>query len=270
MSPDRYFDCPGARLRFRDEGEGAPVVFLHGWTLDLDSWEPQVEELSGSCRVIRLDRRGFGLSTGNPSIDDDLRDLQALIDHLELANVTLVGVSQGARVAITYALANPPQLIALVLDGAPDPTVASVGGVAKELPIARYRELARSSGLAAFRKEWLAHPFMQLHTRDAATHALLERIIERYPGRDLLDWSTQSDEPIAAAALHDVRTPTLVLNGALDTERRRQIGEMLAAALPAAERQLVAGGGHLSNLDAPQAYNDIIRGFMMRRARIAA
>lgn len=267
---DQHFEHRGARLRFRDEGAGAPVIFLHGWTLDLESWQPQASELSRSFRVIRLDRRGFGCSSGNPSIDEDVTDLQALIDHLQLTKVAVVGVSQGARVAVTYAIANPPQLSALVLDGTPNPALPSVGGVARELPIARYRDLARTVGLDAFREEWLDHPFMRLHTHDAAARELLTRIVNRYPGRDLLDWSTQRDQPMNAGALHGIRVPTLILNGALDTEQRRQVGDWLALNLPRAERELVPNGGHLANLDEPRIYNELIRRFLVRQARIAA
>lgn len=270
MSADEYFDHRGVRLRYRDEGVGPAIVFLHGWTLDLESWQPQADELSSSFRIIRLDRRGFGLSSGSPSIDDDVTDLRALLDHLQAEKVAVVGVSQGARVAITFAIAQASRLAALVLDGAPDPTLPSMGGVALELPMSHYRELACTAGLEAFRREWLDHPFMQLHTDDPATRELVQRAVWRYPGRDLLDWSTQRDEPIAAEALRTLRAPTLVLNGALDTERRKQVGDVLASRLPAAERQLVARGGHLSNLDDPHAYTEIIRQFLVRRVRIAA
>ena len=270
MSADQYFDHRDVRLRYRDEGTGAPVVFLHGWTLDLESWNPQARDLQRSLRVIRLDRRGFGLSGGDPSIDDDVGDLAALLDRLQVDKVTAVGVSQGARVAISFAMAHSSRLTALVLDGAPDPTLPSMGGVARELPMAHYRELARTAGLEAFRKEWLEHPFMQLHTRDAAAHELLRQIVQRYPGRDLLDGSSQRDQPLAADTLRNLRTPTLVLNGALDTEQRRQVGEALASRLPHAERKLVPNGGHLANLDDPETYNDIIRQFLVRQARIAA
>ena len=70
--------------------------------------------------------------------------------------------------------------------------------------------------------------------------------------------------------MSNMRTPTLVINGALDTERRRQVGDMLASRLPNAERKLVANGGHLANLDEPEMYNEIIRQFLVRQARIAA
>jgi non-heme chloroperoxidase len=74
---DLYFASGDARLRYRDDGEGPPVVFIHGWTLDLDAWEPQAA-LAPSMRVIRYDRRGFGLSGGTPGRAADADDLARL------------------------------------------------------------------------------------------------------------------------------------------------------------------------------------------------
>ena len=55
MSADQYFCHRGVRLRYRDEGAGPAVVFLHGWALDLESWQPQADELRSAFRIIRLD-----------------------------------------------------------------------------------------------------------------------------------------------------------------------------------------------------------------------
>src|SRR5580698_5368440 len=98
LSADSYLQTAGARIRYRDEGAGPAVIFVHGWTLDLDMWEPQAADLSTDYRVVRLDRRGFGLSSGRPSLAHDIADLRELCRHLDLRQVALVGMSQGARV----------------------------------------------------------------------------------------------------------------------------------------------------------------------------
>ena len=99
-SPDRYLSVHGARLRYRDEGRGPAVVLVHGWTLDLEMWEPQVAALRASLRLVRLDRRGFGLSSGCPSVASDASDIDAICRHLGLARVALIGMSQGARAVL--------------------------------------------------------------------------------------------------------------------------------------------------------------------------
>jgi len=61
---DQFVVVDGARLRFRDEGRGPAVLLVHGWTLDLEMWDPLVSALRDAFRLIRLDRRGHGLSRG--------------------------------------------------------------------------------------------------------------------------------------------------------------------------------------------------------------
>ena len=264
---DRYFEHRAARLRYRDEGNGVPLLLVHGWTLDLEVWEPQAQGLSDTFRVIRLDRRGFGLSSGMPSVVDDVCDLCALIDHLQLERIVLIGSSQGARVTLDFALAHPRRVSAMVLDGAPNTTLPS--DREDEVPLAHYRELLRTSGLEAFRKEWARHPFTQLHTREQGTRELLAQVLARYPGRDLGE-PLHPMHPHDASELGRLRGPALVINGELDTDNRKANGDALARALPAAERRLLPRAGHLANLDEPRAYNDMIRRFLARQASIAA
>ncbi len=106
MNAHRELQVPGARLRYRDEGAGRAVVFVHGWTLDLDVWEPQAT-LAAELRVVRYDRRGFGLSTGQPSLTRDVSDLGTLLSVLGIVSPLLVGMSQGARVVLEFAARHP-------------------------------------------------------------------------------------------------------------------------------------------------------------------
>src|SRR5215470_18396677 len=112
---DRFLTIDGARLRYRDEGRGPVVLLLHGWTLDLQMWDPQVVALHDAFRLIRLDRRGHGLSQGASGTRQDAEDLLALCRHLALTRVALIGMSQGARRALEFAARAPVQVSALIL-----------------------------------------------------------------------------------------------------------------------------------------------------------
>jgi 3-oxoadipate enol-lactonase len=270
QAKDQHFGASGNRLRYRDTGRGMAVVFIHGWTLDLEAWEPQAEELRRSFRVICYDRRGFGLSGGQPSLSGDRADLLSLLDHLGLPQAALVGMSQGARVALSTALAAPHRILSLILDGPPSFAVANETGSEEDLPLSHYRELVGRAGLAGFRREWSEHPFVQLRTDNAAARALLARIIARYPGRDLEDAPPAADQLFDTAALATLRKPTLIINGEFDTDTRKEAGEVLRRTLPLAQRAVVAHAGHLANLDNPRAYNEIIRSFLERQAGAAA
>ena len=267
---DHYFPSGDARLRLRDEGEGAPVVFIHGWTLDLEAWDPQAAALAPSMRVIRYDRRGFGLSEGLPGRAADLEDLARLLDHVGVATATLVGLSQGARVALAFALREPRRVTALVLDGPPDETGEGASGVDEDFSIAEYRRMVAQDGVQAFRRAWRDHPLMRLHTGDADVRALVDRVLARYPARDLTGAPDAPPPPAGRAVLARLARPALIVNGELDTRARLRAGEALARAIPAAERVVVPGAGHLPNLDAPRAYNDAVQAFVRRQSLAAA
>ena len=263
----RELQLPGARLRYRDDGAGRAVVFVHGWTLDLDIWDPQLA-LAAELRVVRYDRRGFGLSSGIPSLDSDIDDLRAVLNALGVVSPLLVGMSQGARVVLEFAARYPGVASGLMLDG-PPPLAATGDADTADLPMEFFRRLAARDGLDAFRRQWSAHPLTQLLTGDARMHALLTRVLARYPGHDLGAAET-SRETLDAALLAQVHTPALIVNGARDSEARRRAGLALRAALPSAEHVFIPQAGHLPNLDAPLAYNQIMSEFARRHLPAAA
>ena len=262
---DMHLDVKGARLRYRDAGAGPAIVFVHGWTLDLDMWEPQAAALSPGYRIIRLDRRGFGLSTGHPSLNDDVADLQALCRHLRLQCVALVGMSQGARVVLQMTQAWPAMVACLILDGPPGiGRPASEARDPQELPYEDYRRLAQSHGMAAFRREWTRHPLATLRTDEAAVRDLLAGMIARYPGNDLLAPAPRPAEIETPPAIQSIVHPVLVIGGAHDIDSRRRFAAGLACDLPRAERVEIPAAGHLCNLDNPPAYNRALRKFLER------
>ena len=114
-------EVDGAVLVYDDEGprdgDDVPLVFLHGWTADRHRWDHQFAHFAGGRRVIRLDLRGHGESTGAGArtIDELARDVVALLDHLEVERFVPVGHSMGGMIAQTLALAHPERVGRMVL-----------------------------------------------------------------------------------------------------------------------------------------------------------
>ena len=280
---NEFIEIRGARLRVRTAGAGPAVLLVHGWALDLDMWTPQFAALAGRYRLIAFDRRGFGLSSGTPGIEEDLSDIYELLATLAVEHVAIVGMSQGARVALRWAIESPATTTSLVLDGPPRDLLAT-GRQQGEITLATYRELVRNAGIDAFRKEWLEHPLMHLHTHDTRTRTLVREMVERYPGHDLL----ASDAPVERPAgfpgcapcgravlgqvgdLDRLEVPVLIVNGEYDSDTRIGAGAELARALPQARLAVIPGAGHLSNLDNPHAYNKVLGEFLAGHARAAA
>lgn len=94
------------KIFYQDLGEGKPVVLIHGWPLNSNSWEYQLNELPAhGLRVIAYDRRGFGKSDkpwGNYDYNTLASDLNALLEELDLRDVTLVGFSMAGGEVIRY------------------------------------------------------------------------------------------------------------------------------------------------------------------------
>jgi 3-oxoadipate enol-lactonase len=262
---DRHFSCNGITMRYRDEGSGPAVVLVHGWTLDLEMWVPQTAALHDSFRVICYDRRGFGLTSGHPSIEGDLQDLEALCHHLELGRVALVGMSQGARAVMKFATTAPERISCVVLDGPPD----LVGPDATDLEaLKEFSPMARSGEVDAFRREWLNHPLLRLRTRDPSAHQALRSMIERYPGKDLVGGDV-SESGLGLPPLESFEVPTLLVTGEYDLTERIGSANALARRLPRAERATIPDSVHLPNLDNPGPYNAVLRAFLSRNTTTA-
>lgn len=259
----------GASLRVRSVGEGPAVVLVHGWALDLDMWRAQIDLLADRYRVIAFDRRGFGRSTGEPSIQQDVHDIDTLLEWFAISRAAIVGMSQGARVALRWALVHPEQVSCVVLDGPPaEGGPQPLGG--QEIPIDEYRERIRHDGIDAFRRMWLQHPYMQLHTSTPSVQRLLREITLRYPAADLL-MNAPPDLPLLAERdLRRLNVPTLVLSGEYDSAQRRSIASRFVQSLPDARLQVVPGAGHLAALDHPGAYAQALHDFFSSRRAMSA
>ncbi|MCL8010203.1 alpha/beta fold hydrolase [Streptomyces sp. AS02] len=114
-------EVDGAALTYDDEGprdgEGVPLVFVHGWTANRHRWDHQVVHFAERRRVVRLDLRGHGESggAGVRTIGALAKDVLALLDHLKIERFVIIGHSMGGMIAQTIALSHPERVERLVL-----------------------------------------------------------------------------------------------------------------------------------------------------------
>ena len=258
---DSFIAVDDARLRVRVAGSGPVLALLHGWALDLDMWTPQFEALTDAYRLVAFDRRGFGLSTGAASIERDVEDLRLLLDRLQVERAAVLGMSQGARVALRFALESPQRTACVILDGAP----ALASTQSADVPLEHFRDLVSRAGVDAFRDAWRRHPLTHIRSTDARAHALIGRMIVRYRGEDL-QRAAVAGSTFALPDLSRLQAPVLLLNGACDSAERLAAAAELAQRLPHAARVHIRGAAHLANLDQAHLYNEALRGFLQRCA----
>lgn len=248
-------------LRFEIDGSGPPVVFGHGFSLDARLWEPQLASLAGSRTLVRYDLRGFGRSTPPVAPYNHSQDLLALLDYLGFERAAFVGLSLGGAVALGATLLAPQRVERLVL-------------VDSLLPGFPYSEafrgehveicgLAAERDLDAARQRWLASPFFAPARANPAAAPRLRAMVADYSGwhwthRDL----ARSLKPPLAERLPEVTAPTLVIVGELDIDDFQGIARAAAESIPQARLAVVAGAGHLPNLERPEAVDRLLAEFL--------
>ncbi len=118
---DRYLDRSGLRYHFVDEGQGEPVLFVHGNPTWSFYWREMIVALRGSHRCVAMDHMGCGLSDKPDdaryeyTLERRVEDLGALIDHLKLEKVSLVLHDWGGMIGLAWAVEHPERVSRLVL-----------------------------------------------------------------------------------------------------------------------------------------------------------
>lgn len=256
----------GGDIVFERRGNGPPLVLLHGWSLDRHSFDRQVGPLSEQFTVLCIDRRGFGASSAPPDLAGELGDLDQLLDTLAIDRTHLLGVSQGGRIALRYALTRPARIESLVLQGAVVDGLPLNERDADRIPLEEYAALARAGRIEELRRRWLAHPLMQVASGDAESEAMLRAIVSGYEARDLLERSPRRDEAIdALQEVSGFDRPILVITGGRETAGRREHASRLAAAARHGTALEFPDSGHLPNLEESERFNRAVAGFCLGR-----
>lgn len=249
-------DVNGVTLPYEIAGSGRPLVLIHGWAVHRGFWDADVEQLAPHYAVIRYDRRGFGEATGKPDPTADPADLKALLETLDISRVHVVGHSQGAEVALTFALRYPEMVEGLVLFGAPPPAGFGLPPGDDGPPLADWVAIGRAHGVDSMKVAvgmWAAQQF------GSSPDLLMQRagpLMAAYTGLDLIDPDPPLDlvQPATIGELHSVRAPTLVIHGELEMPYLQVAAAALTYGIPNARRVVLPGGGHVVNWAEPERF----------------
>lgn len=242
-------------IHVRSAGSGPLLIFLHGWTLDWRIWLPQ-KTLSG-FNLVMPDRRGFGQSTAPPCLAAECDDVMKIANHFGAADFALIGLSQGAAVAMDAARRYPAHVKALGLIGAPLLPLVPEPAEAPEIDRFAMAKLVRAGRLADMMHLWSRHPLTQV---TPAGQKLLDDILADYDGRDqLVDQDTLafSAQDIAALPM-----PVLAMAGAQDSDWRQQVARYIGSQAPRGRTEIVPEAGHIANVDATEVVNRELQNFL--------
>ena len=219
---------------FHADPQAPTLILLHGNGEDHTYFVKQIPAFSPHFRLVLMDTRGQGQSTGG---DGELNfsvfaaDLLALMDHLQIAKAHLLGFSDGGNLALTFALAHPERVQSLILNGAN----LEPGGVklSTQLPIVLGYGCCR-----------LLSPF----SHKARQNGALLGLMLNHPH-------------IPPQALAALTMPALVIVGERDMIRDRH-SQLIARSLPNAQFVRIPGGDHFCAAKCPEVFNHAVLSFL--------
>lgn len=250
----------GTRVGYTDEGSGMPIVIVHGGSSDVSHWERVARALSGTFRVIRIERRLYARNRQAKSphtIQREVEDLAALFARIG-EPVLLLGHSSGGVVALETALQCRSAVAGLMLYEPPVAVDRPLGG---EGLVRAKQALARGNTSQA----------LTIHLRDIVRFprilVLLMRLLPVWKELCALTPAQIADtEAIEALGVGVQRyarleMPTLLLGGTRSPAHLGERLEALARVIPHAQTVLLRGQGHLANLRAPEQVAQLVREF---------
>lgn len=248
---------------YDDVGAGIPVLFAHAFPLNRTMWAPNVSALVERCRCVAADFRGFGESTASPpwTMDRYADDLARLLDVLRIDRVVLVGCSMGGYVSFAFMRRHRARVRALVLaDTKPD----ADSDEAREQR-RRLIDLARREGPTAIANAQISR-LIGRSTREKLpdTYDAVHRMIAQAP-RDGIVGALEAmmARPDANDLLPTIDVPTLVVVGEEDEITPPDQARRMQQRIPGSALEVIAGAGHLANLERPAAFNHLLSEFLV-------
>ena len=246
-------------IAWRVDGEGEPVVLVHGVGGDASNWDDVVARLR-RFRVVRLDLRGHGRSgpiRGPVSAEDLARDVADVMDAAGVQSAGVAGFSLGGQVAMALALGRPQRVKKLAI-------ISAVSGrTPEEQARARERvEFLRANGVAAIaeanRERWFTDAFRAGHPDkvEARVKQVRDSDEESY-----LQAFTVFATADYADRLHEIRMPALVVTGEHDVAATSRMARLMHMSISGSRLEVVAGLRHSLLIEAPQTVSRLLDGF---------
>jgi pimeloyl-ACP methyl ester carboxylesterase len=255
-------DRPG-RLALAEIGGGVPVLLLHAFPLSRRMWQPQLAGLADCCRMLAPDLPGFGGSPPLAAAACRMEDMAAavveLLDSRGVETAVVCGLSMGGYVALALCELFGERVRGLVLAdtraGADDDAgrrrrLESALAVESRGSTALVESVSRLLGpdTRSTRFDLVAWLRQEIANAPAAGAAAAQRGMAERPDRTRL--------------LPSIAVPALVVVGAQDELTPPAESVLLRERIPSARLVTIAGAGHLSNLEQPEAFNAALREFL--------
>lgn len=256
-------EVDGQTIAYRQAGEGAALVLLHGFLCDSRCWRHQLSHLSDQFRVVAWDAPGAGSSSDPPNTFTTasyVHCLAGFLDAIDIERAHVLGLSWGGILAQEFYRLYAKRFHSLIL-------ADTYAGWRGSLPETVWKErLATCRQDASRAPEALVAKFLPGVFTDAAPQRLREElsaIVSEFHPVGLRLMSLSSAEVDTGVLLPSIDVATMVLWGDDDRRSPLHVAEQFHAAIPSAELAIIPSAGHLSNMEQPDVFNGHVRRFCL-------
>jgi non-heme chloroperoxidase len=266
--------APPVNIYYEDSGRGKPVIFIHGWPLDSQMWEYQVNELvNKGIRCITYDRRGFGKSDrprNGYDYDTLANDLKSLIEELNIDKVSLVGFSMGGgEIARYVGRYGTDKIDKVVLISAVTPFMLKTEDNPEGIPQSQFDEFEqklrqdRADFLTGFGKTFYGVGLLSKPVSQAFLDWNQSIVMQASP-RATLECLKSYSSTDFRSDLGKINVPALIIHG--DSDKTVPIdvsGRKTATMIPAADYKIYAGEPHGLFYTQKDSLNDHLEDFIL-------
>lgn len=282
-----YAALNGANIYYDVQGAGHPLVLVHSLLFDSTQWDDMLPALAAHFQVVRYDQRGCGRSQADDVNASNDADLLALIDHLKLDRVYLLGLSVGGEIALNFTLEHPERVDALIMAGGGpvgwDDYDPAATGEAAFHAAAKAGDYSRALDL--FSQTWVDGP---VAAAQPAVRRRARAMMERYTWGHWQKKATESagesaqaaeatpEEPAADAPtetgpsysdlLAAIAVPVLFVAGDRDQPSSLTSNEASVKLIPGSEQAVIPGAAHIIPLEEPDEFARVVINFLERRS----
>lgn len=249
--------------------DGEPLVLLHGFTGSSFNWNEVINEFP-DYKLIVIDIIGHGQSASpvDPlryQIEEVVRDLVLILNEMNIEKVNLLGYSMGGRLALSFAMIHPNQVIKLILESSSPGLEDLNERVKRKEADEKLAAEINSLGLVQFVDKWESLPLFKTQNQLSANQQNLlrrQRLLNNPLGlaNSLIGMGTGA-QPSWWDKLHSLNIPVLLLCGELD-KKFCTIAVRMHKQLTKSVRKEINGAGHAIHVEQPRIFGKIVNDFL--------
>ena len=259
-----FLHIDGFKMAYESQGQGTPLLFIHGFPLNRRMWEPQMGSLSPKAWMLAPDLRGHGDSepvAGPYSMAMLADDCVALLDALDIEQPAVVcGLSMGGYITLAMYRRYPDCIRGLILSATRAGADSPEGKANRDKAIAQ----AENDGAAAIAasmlpkmmspKTYESNPDLVKRVESTMTSTSVPGIVGALEGMKM--------RPDSTPLLGEIAVPTLIIHGEDDQLIPVQEAQSMHAAIADSTIYLISSAGHLPNLEQPKMFNQAVKDFI--------